>query len=80
MHGEENVHQEAIHFFSNFLRVQQRNMKNYSRVVEVITAGLTVEQQIDLGKQVTPEEVIVAMFSISNKKVPGPDKYFAVFF
>ena len=50
VHGEENVHQEAIHFFSNFLGVQQRNVRSYNRVAEVITAGLTIEQQTYLSK------------------------------
>ena len=45
-----------------------------------ITRRLIWEQQTDLGKPVTEDEVKDAMFSLEDNKAPGPHGFDALFF
>lgn len=45
-----------------------------------MTKRLDEEQKMRLCALVTPDEIKQAMFSISSKKAPGPDRYTSGFF
>lgn len=78
--GEEQVHHEAIRFFSQTLGVYNQQRRDYVRINAVIERKLSEDQQDLLCLPVSPEEVKTALFSVSGKKAPGLDGYTARFF
>ncbi|KAM7462213.1 hypothetical protein LguiA_030334 [Lonicera macranthoides] len=78
--GEENVHKEAIAYFSQILGTEQQLGSHIGRLQQVIDKRLNTNEQRDLCNAVTEEEIKAALFSISNQKAPGPDGYSATFF
>ena len=77
--GEKNVHKEAIRYFHQFLGSTQQYNSYLGRLNQVIDKKLNGEQKSKLTVEVTNDEIIKALFSISNKKAPSPDGYSANF-
>ena len=78
----EEISQEAVNFFQKLLGLVDPNVKRCSRslLAELHPKTLSDEAQTDLIKEITPEEIKVAMFAIDGGKSLGPDGYTAHFF
>lgn len=71
---------EIIHFYERLNGCTNSNLETIDP--GVLARGPTLDelQQQELIKPVTNEEIKLALFSISELKAPGPDKYGSGFF
>lgn len=75
--GEMGVHREAIQYFSSLLG----QSGNVTAVYDVpVRRKLRSDQQLDMIREVSSNEIKAAMFSIGSKKALGPDGYNVSFF
>lgn len=74
----DTVEQAFVDYFMGLF--QAGPMGDMDPCVRNLTAGISMEMNMDLLKEFTREEVTVALFQMSPLKAPGPDGFIAEFF
>ena len=71
---ESAVKNKIVGFYTKLLGTQFDKKKGYGEMMKsLITSKVSDEFKAELIKEVTTEEIKLAMFSIKGDKAPGPD-------
>ncbi|CAM8914180.1 unnamed protein product [Rhodiola kirilowii] len=79
--GEENIMRIVEDYFSNIFRTSiSRNVEVLDAELGDVTACITNDMNVNLLREVTEDEIKMAVFSLGPLKAPGIDGFPAVFY
>ena len=78
--GHDSVAHEAVSYFRSLLTEDSIQYPGKEVLSQYITKELSQEQILELGQEVSREEIAAAFMSLHPRKAPGPDGFNGQFF